>query len=93
VSVSRFPWRVPAYLPHVQPPLTDLVVADAHRRLGFTLPAAYLDALRDQNGGSLRYGVRGLEIVDEVWGIGPRWPSILEGTIARHEGEGWMRSR
>jgi cell wall assembly regulator SMI1 len=47
-------WKVPVYLPYLQPPLTDAIVKQAESQLGVRLPRAYLDALRIQNGGSLR---------------------------------------
>jgi hypothetical protein len=40
---------------HVLPPLTDELVKDAERKLGVKLPQSYLDVLKIQNGGSLRY--------------------------------------
>lgn len=36
------------------PPLTDEMVANAERRLGFRLPATYIEVLRIRNGGMLR---------------------------------------
>jgi hypothetical protein len=71
--------------------LTDAAIADAEERLGVRLPAVYLDALREQNGGYLRWSWRELG-GNELWGIGPRWPSLLDGSLAkRHpEGEGWL---
>lgn len=38
-------------LSRVQPPLTDVVVQNAERRLGVRLPASLLEILRIQNGG------------------------------------------
>lgn len=66
-------WAAPAYLPYVQPPLTDEAVEAAERQLGVKLPAAYLALLRQQNGGYLR-GVCG--VADCLSGIGPQFPSI-----------------
>jgi SMI1/KNR4 family protein SUKH-1 len=89
-SKSRIEWRVPAYLPYVQPALTDAVVRDAERRLRLRLPEVYVAALRIQNGGYLRFRLPDLP-VDQMWGIGPRYPSILEGSLdERHAGEGWL---
>ena len=68
-------WRVPAYLPYLQPSLTAEAVAAAEREIGFSLPAAYLDLLRVQNGGYIR-----LELPDlphgVIAGIGPHFPSL-----------------
>lgn len=88
---SRIEWAVPAYLPYVQPALTDDALRSAERSLGLSLPKTYVAALREQNGGYLRYGFRGYAAHD-LWGIGPRFPSILTGSIAkRHaDDDGWM---
>lgn len=48
-------WSVPAYLPYLQPPLTDEAVASAEKELGLQLPIEYLNLLRKQNGGYIRY--------------------------------------
>ena len=86
----RLQWRVPAYLPSVQPRLTKTAITKAQKRLGLGLPAAYLDALREQNGGYLRHYLPD-HLLREVWGIGPEYPSILEGSIAeRCGGDGWL---
>jgi hypothetical protein len=72
-------WRVPIYLPYLQPPLTDGAVAKAEARLGVGLPRAYVAALRIQNGGYLRLSSLPSEHppVDFLAGVGPRFPSIL----------------
>lgn len=80
-------WRVPVYLPYVQPALTQAAIDDAERHLGLRLPAAYVDALRVQNGGCLRYVPRDYGLADQLWGIGPQWPSILEGSLAARYGD------
>jgi hypothetical protein len=70
-------WQVPAYLPYLQPPLTDEAVAEAERKIGHRLPEAYLALLRVQNGGYIRYGLP--ESVHEVIaGIGPHYPSLTD---------------
>lgn len=73
-------WSVPVYLPYLQPPLTDKVVARAEAKLGVRLPSAYIAALRVQNGGYVRFSQhpRGDAPVDCIWGIGPRFPSVLK---------------
>lgn len=78
----RIEWRVPAYLPYVQTPLTAGAVKKAEARFGFRLPTAYLEALREQNGGYLRYSLSETEEANQLWGIGARFPSILGGSIA-----------
>jgi hypothetical protein len=69
-------WSVPAYLPFVKPKLTDGAVRDAEQTLGVVLPAAYLELLRAQNGGSIRYRLEGVPH-REIYGIGPGYPSLL----------------
>jgi hypothetical protein len=76
-------WSAPAYLPYVQPPLTDEAVAAAERQLGVKLPADYLVLLRQQNGGYLR-GSCG--IAQCLRGIGPQFPSITRD-------EAWWRPK
>jgi len=89
-ALPRIQWRVPAYLPYVQPALTDAAIEDAERQLRFRLPDAYVAALREQNGGYLRYGTPGISN-EMLWGIGPRWPSIMKGSLAVDEGGwGWL---
>lgn len=72
-------WRVPVYLPYLQPPLTDAAVAEAESQLEVRLPDAYVAALRIQNGGYLRRSGHpsGRAPVDCLAGIGPRFPSLL----------------
>ena len=93
VAKPRIQWTVPAYLSYVQAPLTARAVAKAEARFGFRLPRAYVEALREQNGGYLRYSLSAPEEADELWGIGARFPSILEGSIAERCAEDtdvWM---
>ncbi|WP_433060543.1 SMI1/KNR4 family protein [Dactylosporangium sp. CS-033363] len=72
-------WSVPAYLPFVQPPLTEGAVRAAEEQLGVRLPAAYLAMLAVQNGGYLRATWPGLPH-EGLSGIGPHVPSItLDG--------------
>lgn len=73
-------WRVPVYLPYLQPKLTERAIVSAENKLGVKLPRAYLDLLRIQNGGYLRLTSisPNLAPVDCIAGIGPRFPSILE---------------
>lgn len=70
-------WRVPAYLPYLQPPLTEEAVAEAEASIGHKLPDAYLDLLRTQNGGYIRYSLP--EVYhDSIAGIGPHYPSLTD---------------
>ena len=50
-------WRVPAYLPYLQPALTEEAILAAENSIGFKLPTAYLELLREQNGGYIRYSL------------------------------------
>jgi hypothetical protein len=70
-------WQVPAYLPYLQPPLTDAAVTSAEERIGYKLPTEYLDALRKQNGGYIRYSLPKM-VHDTICGIGPHFPSLTE---------------
>lgn len=68
-------WRVPAYLPYLQSPLTDDVVAEAEKAIGYRLPDAFLDLLRIQNGGYIRFSLPEM-VHDSIAGIGPNFPSL-----------------
>ncbi len=68
-------WRVPAYLPFLQPPLTEEAVTSAEAKLGYKLPAEYLDLLRKQNGGYIRVSLPESVHVS-IAGIGPCFPSL-----------------
>ncbi|MBC7756470.1 MAG: SMI1/KNR4 family protein [Bdellovibrio sp.] len=68
-------WQSPKYLPYVQPTLTDAILADAEKQIGYKLPAEYIDLLMIQNGGYIRYTIK--ETVHSlIAGIGPYYPSI-----------------
>jgi len=69
-------WRAPAYLPYLQPPLTEETIATAQQQLGYKLPSEYLDLLRVQNGGYVRYTLPDVPH-DVIEGIGPYFPSLL----------------
>jgi SMI1-KNR4 cell-wall len=68
-------WRVPAYLPYLQPPLTDKVVAAAEKKIGYQLPSEYLGLLKKQNGGYIRFSLPQMPH-DSIAGIGPYFPSL-----------------
>jgi len=63
-------WKRPAYLPHVEPPLTESDIRQAEAQLGHALPKAMLDLLRVQNGGPIRFSLPN-SVGDEIAGIGP----------------------
>lgn len=70
-------WEVPAYLPYLQPPLTDDVLAAAERELGFRLPSEFVALLRIQNGGYIRCSLPD-SVHDTIAGIGPNFPSLTD---------------
>jgi SMI1-KNR4 cell-wall len=70
-------WRVPAYLPYLQPPLTDDAIAAAESTIGFRLPVEYLALLRQQNGGYIRLSLPDM-VHDTIAGIGPHFPSLTD---------------
>ena len=89
------PWRTPAYLPYVQPVLTQTAIAQAEAALGVKLTRAYLACLQVQNGGYIRFELpdKGLPH-DSIWGIGPHFPNINDyqqalDPEADDEGECW----
>ncbi|QWF15100.1 SMI1/KNR4 family protein [Lysobacter capsici] len=90
-------WSVPAFLPALQPELTDDAIADVETRLGIVLPAALIAVLREQNGGYLRRTLpdSGNRM---IWGIGPRaqslgdnyWWTLLDEPQAWYPADGWL---
>lgn len=76
-------WSAPAYLPYVQPTLTEERVAAAERQFAVRLPVFYVALLRQQNGGYLR-GAAGASRC--LAGIGPKFPSIVQD-------DAWWRPR
>lgn len=77
-------WKRPAYLPYVQPALTDALVAQAESELGHELPEVFLDILRVQNGGPIRFSIPDA-CGDQIAGIGPSYPSITDDTFQDHQ--------
>ncbi|MDI3289189.1 SMI1/KNR4 family protein [Polyangium sp. 15x6] len=80
IDIPERLFEVPVYLPYLQPTLTPRAIEKAEAQLGVKLPAAYLAALRVQNGGYLRLSDHPSRLAPFDWlaGIGPRFPSILE---------------
>lgn len=70
-------WRIPAYLPYLQPPLTEAAIAAAEGKIGYKLPAEYLELLKKQNGGYIRYSLPEM-VHDCIAGIGPHYPSLTD---------------
>ncbi len=68
-------WQVPAYLPYLQSPLTQAVIASAEEKIGHKIPNDYLDLLKMQNGGYIRFSLPNM-VHDSIAGIGPNFPSL-----------------
>ena len=79
-ATSKTIWGVPAYLPYLQPKLTEKRILSAEKKLGFRLPKAFLDLLKVQNGGYIRFS-----LPDSphrmICGIGPNFPSLLRTNL------------
>jgi hypothetical protein len=78
---------------YTSPPLTDTMVADVERALGYTLPASYLRLLLVKNGGAPKrqcHPTGGTHWSDNhvrvtsVFGIGGRWGIDSEEFGTRH---------
>jgi hypothetical protein len=76
-GLIRSVWQVPAYLPYLQPPLTEDAVAETEQALGIRLPEEYLSLLREQNGGYVRLTLPD-SLHSMIWGIGSSFPSITQ---------------
>ncbi len=70
-------WQVPKYLSYVQPSLTNEIVDEAEKKIGYKLPKQYLELLEIQNGGYIRFTLKDT-IHREIYGIGPYYPSITD---------------
>jgi hypothetical protein len=70
-------WSVPAYLPYLQPRLTDRAIASAEKKIGYPLPFELLNLLRRQNGGYIRFRLPD-HVHDTIAGIGPNFPSLTD---------------
>jgi len=77
-------WRIPAFLPYVQPKLIEKAIASAQRRLGWALPPPLLALLSEQNGGAIRWKLPG-QVHDTIRGIGRNWPALGEADWRSYE--------
>lgn len=68
-------WTVPKYLPYVQPELNQKIIEEAENKMGYKLPTAYLDLLKIQNGGYIRYTLKDTPHC-QISGIGHFYNSI-----------------
>lgn len=74
---ARNIWDMPAFLPYVQPPLTNAAVRGAEKKIGYKLPKELIELLEVQNGGYLRFRLP--ESCNEIIaGIGPHFPSLTD---------------
>lgn len=70
-------WQVPKYLPYIQPSLTDEIIEEAEKKIGYKLPKEYLELLKIQNGGYIRFALKDTPH-RQISGIGPYYPSITD---------------
>ncbi|QEC75685.1 SMI1/KNR4 family protein [Mucilaginibacter ginsenosidivorax] len=70
-------WEAPIYLPYLQPTLTDEMVKEAENLIGFRLPYEYVNLLKIQNGGYIRYTLKNTPH-SVIAGIGLNYPSITD---------------
>jgi hypothetical protein len=70
-------WKVPKYLPYVQPDLTEDIISEAEKKIGKKLPKEYIELLKIQNGGYIRFTIEGTPH-SQISGIGPYYPSITD---------------
>ena len=82
-------WERPKYLPYVQPALTDDIILAAESKIGYRLPKEYIELLKMQNGGYIRFTLKDTSH-SQIYGIGQYYPSITsfewlndyEGTLS-----------
>lgn len=80
-------WNKPIYLPYLQPELTDEILAEAEKKLGYKLPEELIELLKEQNGGYIRKTLKE-SLNEQIYGIGPHFPSITD--VDWSEYDGWV---
>ncbi len=70
-------WTSPIYLPYLQPELTDEILKQAEKQLGYKLPVELVTLLKEQNGGYINMSFPESPH-NVISGIGPNFPSILD---------------
>ena len=78
-------WSVPTYLPYVQHDLTDEKIKSAEKTLGVTLPKEYVELLKIQNGGYIRYKLEGFPH-SITYGIGEFYPNLIDFDWSDYDG-------
>jgi len=79
-------WRVPKYLPYLQPELDEKIISEAELKIGYKFPEKYIELLKIQNGGYIRCTIKGTPH-SQIYGIGPYYPSILNSEwLKEYEG-------
>lgn len=76
--MSSYPktlWGVPAHLPFLQPILTEETLRAKEAEIGFKLPLEYVQHLRVQNGGNIRWRLPD-QVHNVIRGIGSNYPSL-----------------
>lgn len=83
-------WQKPIFLPYMQPPLTDEIINEAEKKLGYKLPTDYINILKQQNGGYIRYEFdENIQDIPNsiICGIGPYFPSLTDSSWDDYMGE------
>ncbi len=70
-------WQKPIYLPYLQPTLTDEILNNAEKKLGYSLPKELVALLQIQNGGYIRKTLEE-SLHSQIYGIGPYFPSLTD---------------
>lgn len=70
-------WQMPKYLPYVQLELTDEIIKEAENKMGYKLPKEYIELLKIQNGGYIRFTISDTPH-SVISGIGSHSPSITD---------------
>jgi SMI1-KNR4 cell-wall len=78
-------WQVPVYLPYLQPVLTDEILKDAESKVGYKLPIEYIELLKIQNGGYIRFTINET-MHSQIYGIGPNFPSLTDFDWTEYDG-------
>lgn len=69
-------WRVPRYIPFIQPILSEEDVVNAEKKIGYKLPLELVNILKIQNGGYIRFTIKNIPHC-QIFGIGPNEPSLI----------------